>query len=50
VYYYGCHRKAGDYKWFADNITRPQAMDITAGWLFGTSWYPGEKESIDFKR
>jgi pectinesterase len=21
VYYYNCHKKGGDYKWFADNLS-----------------------------
>ncbi len=50
IYYYNCHRKAGDYKWFADNITRQQAGDVTAGWLFGSRWYPGKKEAVDIKK
>ena len=42
VYYYNCHRKAGDYKWFADNINKEQAFKINVEWVFGNSWKPAE--------
>jgi pectinesterase len=38
VYYYNCHRKAGDYKWFADNINKESADKINAKWVFGEKW------------
>ena len=38
VYYYNCHRKAGDYKWFADNINKELANKINVSWVFGNSW------------
>jgi len=38
VYYYNCHRKAGDYKWFADNINKESADKINAKWVFGERW------------
>ena len=42
VYYYNCHRKAGDYKWFADNINKELAKQINAGWVFGNRWKPAD--------
>jgi len=38
VYYYNCHRKAGDYKWFADNINKELANKINVEWVFGERW------------
>lgn len=38
VYYYKCHRKAGDYKWFADNINKELANKINVAWVFGNRW------------
>jgi pectinesterase len=38
VYYYNCHRKAGDYKWFADNINNELVSKINVLWLFGNRW------------
>ena len=38
VYYYNCHRKAGDYKWFADNINKELVNKINVGWVFGNRW------------
>ncbi len=38
VYYYNCHRKAGDYKWFADNINKELANKINVAWVFGSRW------------
>src|SRR4030095_2117360 len=38
VYYYNCHRKAGDYKWFADNIDKELAGKINTRWVFGERW------------
>ncbi len=43
VYYFDCHRKAGDYAWFTNNISREQAAAVSPAWLFGTRWQP-EKE------
>ena len=44
IYYYNCHRKAGDYSWFADNLQTakgsPKAKDITADWVFKNKWQP----------
>ncbi len=44
IYYYDCHRKAGDYKWFADNLQTakgsPKASDINTKWVFGDRWNP----------
>lgn len=49
VYYYNCSRKAGNYKWFANNL--PANMDpgkITAAWTFRNKWNPAnEKSGID---
>jgi len=42
VYYYNCHRKAGDYKWFADNINKELANKIDVAWVFGNRWNPAE--------
>ncbi|HEX6847006.1 MAG TPA: pectinesterase family protein [Chitinophagaceae bacterium] len=42
VYYYNCHRKAGDYKWFANNISKELAEKIDVSWVFGNRWRPGE--------
>jgi pectinesterase len=42
VYYYSCHRKAGDYKWFADNINKELANKINVAWVFGNRWKPAE--------
>jgi pectinesterase len=42
VYYYNCHRKAGDYKWFADNINKELAKKINVEWVFGNRWKPAE--------
>jgi len=42
VYYYNCNRKAGDYKWFADNINKELANKINVAWVFGNRWKPVE--------
>jgi len=42
VYYYNCHRKAGDYKWFADNINKEMVSKINVKWVFGNRWKPAE--------
>ncbi len=42
IYYYNCHRKAGDYKWFTDNISKELAAKIKAQWVFGEKWKPTE--------
>jgi pectinesterase len=42
VFYYNCHRKAGDYKWFTDNINKEQANKINVAWVFGNRWKPAE--------
>lgn len=42
VYYYNCHRKAGDYKWFEDNINKELANKINVAWVFGSRWKPAE--------
>lgn len=44
IYYFNCHRKAGDYVWFTDNLQTakgsPSAVDITPDWVFKNRWYP----------
>jgi polygalacturonase len=49
IYYYNCHRKGGDYPWFADNLSAVRRGaapgDIRSGWVFGSRWDP---ESIEF--
>ena len=42
VYYYNCHRKAGDYKWFADNVNKELVNKINVAWVFGNRWKPAE--------
>ncbi len=46
VYYYNCHRKGKDYKWYADNLAdapgSPSAASINAAWVFGARWSPAE--------
>ncbi len=45
VYYYNCNRKAGNYKWFANNL--PANVDnkiITASWSFDYRWNPAGEE------
>ena len=42
VYYYNCHRKAADYKWFADNINIELVNKINVEWVFGNKWKPAE--------
>lgn len=44
IYYYNCHRKSGDFTWFADNLDKapgnPQPASINASWVFGDRWNP----------
>ncbi len=44
IYYNNCHRKAGDYSWFKDNLSTaegsPNAKNINAAWVFGKRWNP----------
>ncbi len=44
IYYYNCHRQAGDYSWFANNLQNakglPTADNITADWVFKNKWHP----------
>ncbi len=44
IYYYNCHRKGGDYKWFGNNLDKaagkPDADNINANWVFGNKWNP----------
>lgn len=43
-YYYHCHREAGDYGWFADNLDTapgsPKPEDVTPKWTFDGKWDP----------
>ncbi|XZF16293.1 pectinesterase family protein [Chitinophagaceae bacterium MMS25-I14] len=47
IYYKGCHRKGGDYAWFADNLDKatgsPEAGQINAQWVFGNRWNVTDK-------
>ncbi len=38
IYYYNCHRKAGDYAWFNNNISKELVQKINAQWVFGERW------------
>jgi pectinesterase len=44
VYYYNCHKKGGDYNWFANNLAKakgaPTYEDMNANWVFGNRWNP----------
>jgi pectinesterase len=40
VYYYQCSRNAGNYTWFANNISGNEAAAIDPTWLFGNRWQP----------
>lgn len=40
IYYYNCHRKAGDYTWFNNNISKELVQKINAQWVFGERWKP----------
>jgi pectinesterase len=40
TYYFNCHRPAGDYSWFANNISEDKAKAITVGWVFDGKWNP----------
>lgn len=45
VYYYNCSRKAGNYKWFADNLpVGVNSKAINAVWTFGNRWNPADDE------
>ncbi len=44
VYYYNCSRKAGNYKWFADNLpANVDSKKITAAWAFDYRWNPANE-------
>lgn len=46
VYYYNCSRKAGNYKWFADNLPPGVGFnDISAFWTYDYKWNP-EKQAV----
>lgn len=44
IYYYNCHRKGGDYAWFADNLSSAagniKPSQINTQWVFGNRWNP----------
>lgn len=44
IFYYNCHKKGGDYTWFADNlVTSPEKINplqINTKWIFGSRWNP----------
>ena len=44
IYYYNCHKKGGDYSWFADNLLLApgniNASQINTQWVFGSRWNP----------
>jgi len=42
VYYYNCHRTAGDYAWHTNHLPAGiTEKDITVPWLFKNKWNPG---------
>jgi len=44
VYYYNCSRKAGNYKWFANNLpANVNSKTITASWSFDYKWNPANE-------
>jgi pectinesterase len=40
IFYYNCIRKAGNYSWFANNISKETATEINVQWVFGDRWKP----------
>lgn len=40
IFYYNCTRKAGNYNWFANNISKSLVDMITVQWVFGDRWKP----------
>jgi pectinesterase len=40
IYYYNCHRKAGDYTWFNNNMSKELVQKISPQWVFGERWKP----------
>jgi pectinesterase len=44
IFFYNCHRKAGDFGWFANNLEtapgKPSAASINPTWVFGERWNP----------
>jgi pectinesterase len=38
IYYYDCHRKAGDYSWFANNISIDRVQALQPAAIFGERW------------
>jgi unsaturated rhamnogalacturonyl hydrolase len=49
IYYYDCHKKGGEYKWYADNLTQasgaPDRGKIDAAWVFKGRWDPAGDSS-----
>jgi len=47
IYYFNCHRKGIDFKWFTNNLQlakgSPSVTDITVNWLFNNKWQPVEE-------
>jgi pectinesterase len=39
VYYQNCHRKGGDYQWFADNL-KIDPKRVSVNWTFDGKWKP----------
>ena len=47
VYYYNCSRKAGKYKWFADNLPSGVGFnDISAFWTYDYKWNPENQAEV----
>lgn len=40
IFYYNCTRKAGNYSWFANNISKETVNQINVQWVFGNRWKP----------
>jgi unsaturated rhamnogalacturonyl hydrolase len=50
IYYYDCHKKGSEYKWYADNLNQapgaPAPGKIDAAWVFKGKWDPtGEAQT-----
>jgi pectinesterase len=43
-FFFNCHRKGGDYKWFSDNLIKAndklKSIDINSSWTFEGKWLP----------
>ncbi|MEO6406856.1 MAG: pectinesterase family protein [Ferruginibacter sp.] len=44
IYYFNCHKKNGDFNWFADNLATAKgnisASNINIKWIFNNRWNP----------